>query len=75
MADESNQNDGVEEIDPLVEASARNVPLELHSMTYDRTVPAARARMIGLDEAQIFLEKPQIIGRHVRLHKAQEFEA
>lgn len=61
--------------EPLEEACARNVPLELHSLAHERTIPAARARMIDLDEAHIYLEKPQIIGRKVRIHKTQEFEA
>lgn len=75
MSDEPIVHDAVDDQDPLEDACARNVPLELHSVSYDRAVPAARARMIDLDEDYIYLEKPQIIGRNVRLHKAQLFEA
>lgn len=75
MSDEPNSHDIVEHQDSLKEACARNVPLELHSVSYDRSVPAARARMIDLDDDFIYLEKPQIIGRNVRLHQAQLFEA
>ena len=60
---------------PLEAACARNTPLELHSLAQDRTIPAARARMIELDDEHLYLEKPQIIGRNVRLSAGQEFMA
>lgn len=75
MTDERTTQDVIDEQDPLEEACARNVPLELHSISYDRAIPAARARMIELDDDYIYLEKPQIIGRNIRLHKSQLFEA
>jgi c-di-GMP-binding flagellar brake protein YcgR len=61
------------EPDPLLEAVARNAPLELHSLSLDRTIPAARARMLEIDDEAVYLEKPQIIGRNVRISVGQAF--
>jgi c-di-GMP-binding flagellar brake protein YcgR len=76
MADQTPQQPTREDDQPPLEAAcARNVPLELHSVSQDRTIPAARARMIDLDDRHVYLEKPQIIGRNVRLSAGQRFAA
>ncbi len=62
-------------LEPVREACARNVPLELHRRTNRGALPTARGRMIDLDADRIYMETPQVIGRPFRIAPGQEYEA
>jgi hypothetical protein len=46
----------------LERACARNVPVELHRRNSDGLQPVMRARLIALDDANLYLDSPQTIG-------------
>lgn len=64
-----------EPIDPLVEAHARNLPVELHFRTNDGELVVLRSRILGLEEDAIELDMPHSIGHEIELKVGTRFEA
>ncbi len=75
MAEQDRNTKAPEPDELLTEAIARNLPLELHRVTGDASIPAARARMLGMDDEHIYLETAQTIGRAVRIHAGDSVDA
>ena len=59
----------------LKKACARSAVLELHRQQGGVLVPAAKARMIRLEDGLIVLDRPQVIGREVPLGMGQTLDA
>jgi len=66
----------------LAEASARNVPVELHYDNPDRSfnriepdILYAQTRLLGADEHRLYLDRPQHIGRQVYIARGRTVDA
>lgn len=59
----------------LKKACARSAVLEIHRQQDGVLVPAAKARMIQLEDGAILLDEPQVIGREVPLGMGQTLDA
>lgn len=59
----------------LGQACARNVPVELHRRGPDGLQPVMRARLIALDEANLYLDSPQTIGLNARVESGEQLVA
>jgi len=55
----------------LGEACQRNTSAELHFQHGQADVITARVRMLGMDEEQIFVDRPQLVGSELRLRPRQ----
>jgi c-di-GMP-binding flagellar brake protein YcgR len=63
-----------EPIDPLVEAHARNLPVELHFRTNEGELMVVRSRVLGLEETTVELDMPHSIGHEVEFRVGMSFE-
>ncbi len=66
----------------LLQASCRNVPLELQYLNPDRALDRiepdvlyAQTRLLGVDEEYVYLDSPQDIGKQVRIGGGRQVQA
>ena len=69
-----NQEQGVDHGRVLEEACARNASLELHYRPDDGDVVVARARLLGLDDRYLYLDRPETAGTTVTFKQRQKIE-
>jgi c-di-GMP-binding flagellar brake protein YcgR len=55
----------------LAAACARNVPVEIHHRDHGDGVNVCKSRLIRMDDANLYLDRPQCIGGAVAFHKDQ----
>lgn len=59
----------------LERACERNASVELHHINGNSATPVAKARLIDLTDDELITDKPQTIGRAVKLHTGMDLDA